>query len=118
MLGWNFIHHLIREGVPLLPERMAKTIGDTAILFKPLLAAGIIILGFGVTCVIIGSRFLSLEEGGDGFVIIGIRFIIGGIVSIFLGFLAKYFPLIKFLIRQFTYKRKSKEDKYSDWYRP
>jgi hypothetical protein len=97
---------------------MAKTIGDNAILFKPLLAAGIIIFGFGVTCVIIGSRFLSVEEGGDGFVIIGIRFIVGGIVSIFLGFLAKYFPLIKFLIRKFAYKRKSKGEKYSDWYRP
>ncbi len=97
---------------------MSKPISDTAILFKPLLAAGIIIFGFGVTCVIIGTRYLSTEEGGDGFVIIGIRFIVGGLVSVFLGFLAKYFPLIKFLLRQFTYKRKFKEDRYSDWYRP
>lgn len=97
---------------------MSKTIGDTAILFKPLLAAGIIIFVFGVTCVIIGNRFVSSEEGGDGFVIIGIRFIVGGLVSICLGFIAKYFMLIKFILRQISNKRKPNEDKYSDWYRP
>ncbi len=97
---------------------MSRTIGDTTILFKPLVAAGLIIFAFGITCTVLGSRFISAEDGGDGFVIIGIRFIIGGLVAVCLGFVAKYFLLIKFLLRQFDIKRKAKEDKYSDWYRP
>lgn len=97
---------------------MSRTIGDTAMLFKPLLAAGIIIFAFGVMCVIIGNRLISPEDGGDGFVIIGIRFIVGGLVSICLAFIAKYFMLIKFILRQINNKRKPSEDKYSDWYRP
>ena len=97
---------------------MSRRIGETAILFKPLVVAGMIILVFGVTCAIIGTRFISAEDGGDGFVIIGFRFIIGGMVSAGLGFIAKYFLLLKFILRRVTYKRRPNEDKYSDWSRP
>jgi len=39
------------------------------------------------------------KEEGEGFKIIGIRFLIGGIVSITLAFIAKYFMLIKYLLK-------------------
>jgi hypothetical protein len=94
---------------------MSKGPSESAGLFRPLLVAGIIILAFGVTCIWIGT---SLNEEGEGFKIIGIRFLVGAAISIGLGFLAKYFTLIKYILRQFIYKRKPEEDKFSGWYRP
>ena len=55
------------------------------------------------------------KEEGEGFKIIGIRFLIGGIVSITLAFIAKYFMLIKYLLKQISYKGKSGGHKFSDW---
>jgi len=86
-------------------------------LFKPLLAAGTIVVAFGVICIWIGTSVVSPEEG-EGFKIIGIRFLIGGIVSITLAFIAKYFMLIKYLLKQISYKGKSGGDKFSDWHKP
>ena len=49
-------------------------------IFKPILAAGIIIIVFGGICLWI-SQIIQLKEEGEGFIIIGVRFIIGGIGS-------------------------------------
>jgi hypothetical protein len=84
-------------------------------LFKPLLAAGTIVVAFGVVCIWIGTSVVSSKEDGEGFKIIGVRFLIGGIVSITLAFIAKYFLLIKYLLKQI--KGKS-GDKFSDWHKP
>ena len=86
-------------------------------LFKPLLAAGTIVVAFGIICIWIGTSVVSPKEDGEGFKIIGIRFLIGGIVSITLAFIVKYFMLIKYLLKQISYKGKS-GDKYSDWHKP
>ena len=58
------------------------------------------------------------KEEGEGFKIIGIRFLIGGIVSITLAFIAKYFRLIKYLLKQISFKGKAGGDKFSDWHKP
>jgi uncharacterized membrane protein (DUF106 family) len=82
------------------------------------MVAGIIILAFGIICIWIGTSVISLKEEGDGFKIIGTRFLVGAAVSIGLGFLAKYFTLISYILRQLLQKRKPEEDKYSGWHRP
>src|SRR5436309_4791752 len=97
---------------------MSKSSSELAMLFKPLLTAGIIILAFGLICIWIGTSFISLEEEGDGFKIIGTRFLVGAAVSIGLGFLAKYFTLIRYILKQLLQKSKPEEDKYSGWHRP
>lgn len=97
---------------------MSKSVGESTRLFKPLFTAGMILVAFGIFCIWIGTSVILLKEEGEGFKIIGIRFLIGGIVSITLGFLAKYYVHIKYLLKQFRYKRKPGEDKRSDWYKP
>jgi membrane-bound ClpP family serine protease len=97
---------------------MSKSTGEYTMLFKPLLAAGTIVVAFGVVCIWIGTSVVSPKEDGEGFKIIGIRFIIGGIVSITLAFIAKYFMLFKYLLKQISYKGKSGRDKFSDWHKP
>lgn len=97
---------------------MSKSAGELIRLFKPLFAAGMILLGFGIFCIWVGSSVISLKEEGEGFKIIGIRFLIGGIVSITLGFLAKYYLFIKYFFKQISYKRRDEHDERSDWYKP
>jgi Na+/H+-translocating membrane pyrophosphatase len=101
-----------------MSKAMSKALREPATLFRPFLVAGIILVAFGIFCIWIGTSVISLQEEGEGFKIIGTRFLIGGIISIILGFIAKYHLLIKYLIRQFSYKRRPDEDKRSDWYRP
>ena len=60
---------------------------------------------------------ISLKEEGEGSKIIGIRFLIGGIVSIALGFLAKYYVFIQYFLKQIRYKRRPEDDERSDWYK-
>ncbi len=95
---------------------MPKSVGESIMLFKPLLIAGMILVAFGIFCIWIGTSVVSPNEG-EGFKIIGIRFLISGIVSITLGFIAKYYMLIKYLLKQVSYKSKPKEDKCSDWHK-
>ena len=91
------------------------------ILFRPLFVAGIIIIAFGITCVVIGAT-LDLEEESAGFTIIGWRFLISGIVSIIFAYIAKYFEFISFyaryILKQLKYWRNPKEDRFNDWYKP
>ena len=96
---------------------MSKSTSEYTMLFKPLLAAGTIVVAFGVVCIWIGTSVVSPKEDGEGFKIIGVRFLIGGIVSITLAFVAKYLLLIKYLLKQISYKGKS-GDKFSGWHKP
>ena len=57
----------------LYKTTLSKSVSE---LFKPLLAAGTIVVGFGVICIWIGTSVVSPEEG-KGLKIIGIRFLIG-----------------------------------------
>ena len=93
---------------------------ELSALFRPLLVAGIIVVTFGIICIWTGNSIISNKEEGDGFTIIGIRFLIGGVVSIILGFIAKYHMLIKYILRQISYnnKRKPGENKFFDWDKP
>ena len=97
---------------------MSKSNNEAVKLFRPFLVAGIILVTFGLICIWIGTSVISLVEEGEGFKIIGLRFLIGGIVSIVIGFIAKYHVLIRYLIRQVFFKRNRVEDSRSDWYRP
>lgn len=97
----------------LYKTTLSKSLGE---LFRPLFLAGVIVLAFGIVCIWIGSSVISTEEG-EGFKIIGIRFIIGGIVSITLAFITKYFMLIKYLLKQISYKVKPR-NRFSDWHKP
>jgi hypothetical protein len=98
-----------------------KSSTNSRILFRPLLTAGIIILAFGMTCIWIGST-LNLKEEGAGFIIIGWRFLISGLVSIVLAYVAKYFDLIpsyaRYILQQIRYTRNPKENRFDDWYKP
>jgi hypothetical protein len=82
------------------------------LLFRPLLTAGIIIVSFGIVCIWVG-RYIDLKEEGEGFMIIGFRFLIGGLISIV--FISAY---IKYISNQIHYKRNPKENKFKDWYKP
>jgi Na+(H+)/acetate symporter ActP len=95
-----------------------KFVSENTMLFKPMLAAGIIVEAFGVICIWIGTSVISPKEEGEDFEIIGIRFLIGGMVSITLAFIAKYVMLIKYLLKQISYKGYSCGDKFSDWNKP
>ena len=97
---------------------MSKVIREPTTLFRPFLVAGIILVAFGIFCIWIGTSVISLKEEGEGFKIIGIRFLIGGIVSITLGFLAKYYEFIKYFLKHISYKRRHEDNERSDWYKP
>jgi uncharacterized membrane protein len=83
-------------------------------LFKPLLAAGSIVV---VICIWIWTSVVSPIEEGEGFKIIAIRFLVGRMVSIILGFIAKYFMLMKYLLKQLSHKGISIGDKFYDWHK-
>jgi len=98
---------------------MSKANNESAMLFKPFLIAGMVILAFGIVCIWIGSSFISIREEADGFKIIGLRFLVGGAISISLGFIAKHFLLIKYLWKQRIWSRnRSEESNFSNWYKP
>ena len=97
---------------------MSRAIREPITLFRPFLVAGIILVAFGIFCIWIGTSIISLQEEGEGFKIIGIRFLVGGIISIILGYISKYHLLIKYLLKQLNYRRRPKEDTRPDWYKP
>ncbi|MRN61160.1 MAG: hypothetical protein FIO03_03775 [Nitrosopumilales archaeon] len=96
---------------------MSNSVSQNTMLL-PLLAAGMVIVAFGVICIWIGTSVVSPIQEGEGFKIIAIRFLIGGIVSIILAFIAKYFMFIKYLLKQISFKGKSGGDKFYDWHKP
>jgi hypothetical protein len=96
---------------------MSKSMTEYTTLFRPLLAAGIIVVAFGVICIWIWTSVVSPGEG-EGFKIIGIRFLVGGLFSITIAFIAKYFLVIKYLLRRTSNKARHREDKFSDLNRP
>ena len=62
------------------------------LLFKPLIVAGIVIVTFSLACLWIANMVLPQQES-EGFKIIGYRFLIGGIISIVIGFVSKHYSL-------------------------
>ena len=68
-------------------------------LFLPLLVIGIIISIFAIFMIFLGQ---SVEQG-EGFEIMGKRFIIAGIATIGLGYFAEYFNKIKNSLIIFKY---------------
>lgn len=62
---------------------MSKSISGYATLVRPLLAAGIIVVAFGVICIWIWTSVVSPGEG-EAFKIIGIRFLVGGLFRLLL----------------------------------
>lgn len=85
---------------------ISKSAGESIRLFKPHFAFGLILVALGIFCIWIEASVISLKEEGKGFKIIGIRFLIGGIVSVTLGFLAKCYLFVKYLLKQISLKRR------------
>lgn len=79
-------------------------------LFLPLLIIGIIISIFAIFMIFLGRSI----EYGEGFEIMGKRFIIAGIATIGLGFFAEYYNKIKnsFIIFKYFLKNIIKSNKY------
>ena len=97
---------------------MPYGLGESTIL-RPFFIAGIIIIIFGALCVWI-AEIIGLKEEGEGFRIIGWRFIIAGIVLISLGYLFRNFRYIYkhlvYLCKTFGFRRR--RSKYDELYRP
>jgi hypothetical protein len=92
------------------------------LLFKPLIVAGLVIIAFSFACLWIANMALPPEDS-EGFQIIGYRFLIGGIVSIVIGFVSKHYYFLyhygKFYWNQLPFRRRGKNaNRYSDWYAP
>ena len=68
-------------------------------LFLPLVVSGIIISTFGFFLIYIGQSI----EHGEGFKIVGMRFIVAGIATIGLGFFAQYYTKIRNSLLVFKY---------------
>jgi hypothetical protein len=97
---------------------MPYSLGESTIL-RPFLVAGLIIIIFGGLCIWI-AQIIGLKEEGDGFRIIGWRFIIAGIVLISLGYLFRNFRYIyKHLVYLWkTFGIRRRRSKYDELYRP
>ena len=68
-------------------------------LFLPLVVSGIIISTFGIFLFFLGQSI----KYGEGFEIVGIRFIIAGIATIALGYFAQYYTKIRNSLLFFKY---------------
>jgi hypothetical protein len=95
------------------------TVNDQNTLFKPFLTAGIIIIVFGVVCIWIAGT-IGLQEEGEGFRIIGWRFVVGGAISISIGFILKNFRYIYGHLNYFwkLFVRRIKRSKQEDLFKP
>ena len=79
-------------------------------LFLPLIVSGILISTFGIFLFFLGQGI----KYGEGFEIIGIRFVIAGIATIVLGYFAQYYTkirnsllILKFILENINKKTKS-----------
>jgi hypothetical protein len=88
-------------------------------LFRPFLTAGIIIIVFGVICIWIAS-IIGLPEEGEGFRIIGWRFVVGGVISISIGVILKNFRYIYGHLNYFRIMivRRIKHGNHDDLFKP
>src|SRR5918911_4467709 len=95
------------------------TLNDKNPLFKPFLTAGIIIISFGIICIWIAG-VIGLQEEGEGFRIIGWRFLIGGAISISIGLILKNFRYIYGHLSYFCMLiiRKLKRAQHDDLFKP
>jgi hypothetical protein len=100
---------------------MTKDRQQQDLLFKPLIVAGIVIVTFSVVCLWIANMALPQEES-DGFRIIGYRFMVGGIMSIVIGFVSKYYYFLynygKYYWNHLPFRGGKNASRYSDWYKP
>ena len=72
---------------------MTKDRRQQDLLFKPLVVAGLVIVTFSLACLWIANVTLPQEES-EGFRLIGYRFLVGGIISIVIGFISKYYDFL------------------------
>jgi hypothetical protein len=95
------------------------SLSDQNTLFKPFLTAGIIIIVFGIICIWIAGT-IGLQEEGEGFRIIGWRFVVGGAISISIGLVLKNFRYILGHLNYFwiIFVRKVKRNKHDDLFKP
>lgn len=102
---------------------MAKYRQQQDLLFRPLVVAGLVIVAFSISCFSI-ANMEQLKQESEGFQVIGYRFLVGGIVSIALGFISKHYYSLaghgKFLWNQKSpfHRGKKRSSKSSDWYIP
>ena len=101
---------------------MTKDSQQQDLLFKPLIVAGGVIVTFSIACLWIANMAIP-QEDSEGFRIIGYRFLVGGIISIIIGYVSKYYYFLhgycKFYWNQLPFRRGGKDpNRYSDWYRP
>jgi len=77
-------------------------------LFLPLIVSGIVISTFGIFLFFLGQSI----RYGEGFEIVGIRFLIAGIATIALGCFAQYYTKIRnsLLIFKYFLGNKNKKD--------
>jgi uncharacterized membrane protein YvlD (DUF360 family) len=87
---------------------------DSNAIFKPFLASGIIVLIFGALCIWMAQTIQQRE--GEGFWIIGWRFLIGGIILTAVAFVARHFKNISKQVKYLWKMRKG--SKYDDLYKP
>jgi hypothetical protein len=94
-------------------------LNDKNSLFKPFLTAGIIIIAFGIICIWIAGT-IGLQEEGEGFRIIGWRFVIGGAISISIGFILKNFRYIYGHLNYFRMRivRRVTRGQHDDLFKP
>ena len=95
------------------------TLNDKKSLFRPFLTAGIIIVAFGIVCLWVAGA-IGLQEEGEGFRIIGWRFIIGGAISISIGFVLKNY---RYIYGHFNYfwvliVRRVRRSQHDDLFKP
>jgi hypothetical protein len=101
---------------------MTKDRRQQDLLFKPLVVAGLVIVTFSLACFWIANVTLAQEES-EGFRLVGYRFLVGGIISIVIGFISKYYDILynygRFYWNQLPFKKGGKNaSRFSDWYKP
>ena len=101
---------------------MTKGRQQQDLLYKPLIVAGLVIIAFSLACLWIANMALPKEES-EGFQIIGYRFLIGGLVSIVVSFVSKYYYSLydcgRFYWNQLPFRKSGQDaNRYSDWYAP
>lgn len=74
-------------------------------------------MAFGIICMWIGSGMILLQEEGEGFRIIGLRFLIGGMISIAIGFVERHYLLLKYIMKQARNWVKPPKNNSYDWYK-